>query len=141
MVFPVRQEFTIAVAACSSVMALSPPTTVAAASASRRARSHRAIACRNTCRAGVNSRCGCASRTSGGSAGNVSAIRSPTRKPTKTAVLRPTCARDNRYYRTLDDPDFRTLDDLDYRTLEGWCHRDPQSPSGRDYGGTPDGEI
>jgi len=35
MVFPVRQQFTIAVAACSSVMALSLPTIVAAASASR----------------------------------------------------------------------------------------------------------
>src|SRR5215469_1041338 len=42
-------------------------------------------------------------------------------------------------YRTLDDPDYRTFDDPDYRTLEGWCRRDPQSPSGRDYGGTPDG--
>src|SRR5262252_440968 len=39
--------------------------------------------------------------TSRGSAGRVSAIRSPARKPTKTAVLRPTCARDNRHYRTL----------------------------------------
>jgi hypothetical protein len=62
MVFPVRREFPIAVAACSSVMALSLPTTVAAASASRRARSHRAIACRNACRAGVSSRVwGCVS--------------------------------------------------------------------------------
>src|SRR5215469_9984052 len=68
MVFPVRQEFTIAVAACSSVMALSLPTTVAAASASRRARSHRAIACGNAGRAGVNS--GGASRTARGSAWN-----------------------------------------------------------------------
>ena len=56
--------------ACSSVMALSPPTTMAAASASRRARPHRAIACRNACRAGVSSRVWGASRTARGSAWN-----------------------------------------------------------------------
>src|SRR5215472_15065973 len=66
-----------------------------------------------------------------GSAGRVSAIRSPARKPTKAAVLRPTCARDNRYYRTLADPDYRTLDDPDYRGSKASRRRakNPSAPS------------